>query len=55
MLELSNKTNLLEENDYKYSLAEAVLYTISLMNNGVYDFTMRDKAILAFENFITED
>jgi transcriptional regulator with XRE-family HTH domain len=42
-------------NDYKISVAENMFFTIRLINNGIYDFTMRDKAIKAFESFVLED
>lgn len=42
-------------NDYKISVAENMFFTIKLINNGIYDFNMRDKAIRAFETFILED
>lgn len=42
-------------NDYKISVAENMFFAIKLMNKGIYDFTMRDKAIKAFETFVMED
>ncbi|MDF2586946.1 MAG: transcriptional regulator [Anaerocolumna sp.] len=42
-------------NDYKLSIAENMFFTLRLINNGIYDFTMRDKAIKAFESFVLED
>lgn len=42
-------------NDYKISVAENMFFTIRLINNGIYDFNMRDKAIKAFETFVIED
>ena len=42
-------------NDYKISVAEHMFFTIKLINNGIYDFNMRDKAIKAFETFVIED
>ncbi len=40
-------------NDYKISIMENMFFTIKLMNNGIYDFVMRDKAIKAFETFVS--
>ena len=42
-------------NDYKISVAEHMFFTIKLINNGIYDFNMRDKAIKAFETFVIEE
>ncbi len=42
-------------NDYKISVAEHMFFTIKLINNGIYDFNMRDKAIMAFETFYRKD
>lgn len=42
-------------NDYKISVAENMFFTIKLINNGIFDFNMRDKAIEAFETFVIED
>lgn len=42
-------------NDYKISIAENMFFTVKLINKGIYDFTMRDKAIKAFETFVIED
>ena len=39
-------------NDYKISVMENMFFTINLINRGIYDFKMRDNAILAFENFL---
>lgn len=41
-------------NDYKISVAENMFFTIKLINNGIFDFYMRDKAIKAFETFVIE-
>lgn len=41
-------------NDYKISVAENMFFTINLINNGIFDFYMRDKAIKAFETFVIE-
>lgn len=35
--------------DYKISVAESMFFPIKLMNNGIYDFNMRDNAMKAFE------
>lgn len=42
-------------NDYKISVAENMFFTIKLINNGIFDFNMRDKAIKAYETFVIED
>ncbi|MDF2543381.1 MAG: transcriptional regulator [Herbinix sp.] len=42
-------------NDYKISIAENMFFTLRLINKGIYDFTMRDKAIKAFETFVLDD
>ena len=39
-------------NDYKISLMENMFFPIKLMNRGIYDFNMRDRAIKAFETMI---
>ena len=41
-------------NDYKISIMENMFFTIRLINRGIYDFKMRDKAIWAFETFVLE-
>lgn len=41
--------------DYRISIAEAMFYPIRLINRGIYDFTMRDRAIMAYESFIAKD
>ena len=40
--------------DYKLSVAENMFFTIRLINQGIFDFKMRDKAIKAFETFVLE-
>lgn len=40
--------------DYKISIMESMFFNIRLMNRGIYDFSMRDKAIKAFETFILD-
>jgi hypothetical protein len=40
--------------DYKISIAENLFFPIRLINRGIYDFRMRDKAIRAFETFVME-
>ena len=42
-------------NDYKISIAENMFFAINLINNGIFDFNMRDKAIKAYEMFVIED
>jgi thiamine kinase-like enzyme len=39
-------------NDYKISVMENIFFPIRLMKRGIYDFSMRDRAIQAFETFI---
>lgn len=39
-------------NDYKISVAENLFFPIRLINQGIFDFRMRDKAINAFETFV---
>lgn len=39
--------------DYKIAVAEALFYPIRLINRGIYDFDMRDRAIRAYETFVT--
>ena len=41
-------------NDYKIAIMENMFFTIRLINRGIYDFKMRDKAIRAFETFVAE-
>ena len=38
--------------DYRLSIMENMFYTIRLINNGICDFVMRDKAIRAYESWI---
>lgn len=38
--------------DYRLSIMEAMFYTIRLMNRGIYDFDMRDRAVRAYESFV---
>ena len=38
--------------DYKISVMENMFFTIRLINRGIFDFNMRDKAINAFETLI---
>ncbi len=42
-------------NDYKLAVMEAMFFTIRLINNGIYDFSMRDKAIIAYETFVLKN
>ncbi len=41
--------------DYKISVAENMFFTIKLINNGIFDYKMRDKAIEAFETLVMDD
>ncbi len=41
--------------DLKLSIAESMFFPIRLINRGIYDFTMRDKAIKAYETFVLSD
>lgn len=41
--------------DYKISIAENLFFPIRLINRGIFDFRMRDKAIRAFETFVLEN
>jgi thiamine kinase-like enzyme len=41
-------------NDYKLSIMENMFFTIRLLNHGIYDFRMRDRAIKAYETFVLE-
>lgn len=38
--------------DYRIAIAEAVFFPIRLINRGIYDFDMRDRAIRAYETFV---
>lgn len=38
--------------DYKLSVMESMFYVIRLMNGGIYDFDMRDRAVRAYESFV---
>lgn len=38
--------------DYRISVAEAMFYLIRLINQDVFDFDMRDRAIRAYEAFL---
>ena len=40
--------------DYKISIAEYMFKPIGLINHGINDFPMRDRAIKAFETFVLE-
>ncbi|MBK1812255.1 helix-turn-helix domain-containing protein [Clostridium sp. YIM B02505] len=40
--------------DYKISIMENMFFAIRLLNSGIYDFTMRDKAIKSFETFVLD-
>lgn len=39
-------------NDFKLSIMETMFFPIRLINQGIYDFSMRDKAIKAYETFV---
>lgn len=41
-------------NDYKISIAERMFHSIGVINHGINDFAMRDKAIKSFEAFVLE-
>jgi len=41
--------------DYKLSVAENLFFPIRLINRGIYDFNMRDRALKAFETIVLED
>jgi transcriptional regulator with XRE-family HTH domain len=41
--------------DLKLSIMEAMFFPIRLINQGIYDFSMRDKAIKAYETFVISD
>lgn len=41
-------------NDYKIAVMENMFFTVRLINNGIYDFKMRDKAIRAYESFVLD-
>ncbi len=38
--------------DYKISIMELMFWPIKLFNNGIFDFSMRDKAIKAFNTWV---
>lgn len=42
-------------NDYKIAIMENMFFTIRLINRGIFDFKMRDKAIRAFESFVLDN
>lgn len=39
-------------NDYKLAIMENMFFPIRLINRGIFDFSMRDRAIKAFETFV---
>ena len=41
--------------DYKLSVMESMFFPIRLINRGIFDFHMRDKAMRAFETFVLAD
>jgi len=42
-------------NDYKISVAENMFFPLRLINRGIFDFSMRDRAIQAFETFVLDE
>lgn len=42
-------------NDYKIAIMENMFFTIRLLNRGLYDFEMRDRAIKAYKTFVLDD
>lgn len=38
--------------DYRLSIAEAMFFTIRMINRGICDFAMRDRVIRAYETFV---
>lgn len=40
--------------DYKLSIMENMFFTIKLINKRIFDFKMRDRAIMAFETFVLD-
>ena len=40
--------------DYNISIMENMLFPLHLMNRGIFDFSMRDRAMRAFETFVLE-
>lgn len=38
--------------DYRLSIMESMFFPIRLINHGIFDFSMRDKAMKAFETFV---
>ncbi len=42
-------------NDYKIAVMENMFFTLRLINRGIFDFKMRDKAIRAFESFMLDN
>ncbi len=41
--------------DYRLSIMEIMFWTIRLINSGICDFVMRDKAIRAYESFVLDN
>ena len=41
-------------NDYEISVMESMFFTLRHINHGIYDFSMRDRAMRAFETFVLE-
>jgi len=42
-------------NDYRISIAENMFFTTRLINRGIHDFYMRDRAVKAFRTFVAEE
>lgn len=40
--------------DYQISIMENMFFAVRLLNRGIYDFSMRDRAIQAFEAFVLD-
>lgn len=38
--------------DYRFAVTEAMFFPIRLMNRGIFDFSMRDRAIHAYETWV---
>jgi len=38
--------------DYKIAIMENMFFTVKLINRGIFDFKMRDKALIAFKSFV---
>ena len=38
--------------DYRFAVTEAMFFPIRLMNRGIFDFSMRDRTIHAYETWV---